>query len=120
VIVVDTAPSPHLPGPLCSPAEPRSWLTSDGCAAPVLDVLDAHGWHRRDDGDSNIHATSPDGAVSLAWLPEDSVAWKNGVLWRIDIRVPGASWTQTFGQDIPAKAVAGFLTTLIAVPEHAC
>ncbi|MEV7869989.1 hypothetical protein AB0P17_28760 [Streptomyces sp. NPDC088124] len=70
-----------LPPAVARPtSERRSWLPSDYCAGPVLDLLDALGWKIVTTPEGNVHATSTDGHVHVGWLPEDlkvsdALAW---------------------------------------------
>ncbi|MFJ5875326.1 DUF317 domain-containing protein [Streptomyces sp. NPDC093088] len=95
--------------------EDRHWLSSDHCAAPVLDLLDALGWAIAETPEANIHATSPDGRVYVGWLPEDPSAWARDIVWRVQVLpADGEVWVQEFGFHTPSEAVAGFLTALVA------
>lgn len=90
-------------------------MSTDHCAGPVLDLLDALGWTITDTPEANVHCTSPDGRVYVGWLPEDSGAWARRIVWQV--RVASAdeeSWVQEFGLSTPSEAVAGFLAALIA------
>lgn len=69
-------PTALLPAVVRPAVEDRCWLSSDGCAAPVLDLLDTLGWAAVDTPEANVHSTSPDGRVYVGWLPEDPAAWK--------------------------------------------
>lgn len=103
-----------LPALVRSSVEDRDWLSSDSCAAPVLDLLAGLGWAIVDTPEANVHATSPDGGVYVGWLPEDPAAWKRGIVWTIQV-APAHSepWIQEFGPDTPSEAVAGFLAALV-------
>ncbi|MGW1104281.1 DUF317 domain-containing protein [Streptomyces sp. NPDC002540] len=91
------------------------WLSSDHCAGPVLDLLDALGWAIVDTPEANVHATSPDSHVYVGWLPEDATAWKRGIVWRVRVQpTEGDPWVQEFGHHTPTEAVAGFLAALVA------
>ncbi|MEY9846363.1 hypothetical protein ABH940_003450 [Streptacidiphilus sp. BW17] len=59
-----------LPSVVRPTVEERSWLTTDHCAGPVLDLLNACGWPTVQTPEANIHVTSPDGHVYVGWLPE--------------------------------------------------
>ncbi|MFJ7275442.1 DUF317 domain-containing protein [Kitasatospora sp. NPDC098663] len=114
-------PSSLLPAPVRPSAEERSWLASDHSAEPVLALLSGLGWPMVDTPEANVHCTSPDGRVYVAWLPEDPGAWKRGIVWRIQVQPTGADaapWTQEFGVHTPSEAVAGFLAALIANPTR--
>ncbi|WP_236572937.1 hypothetical protein [Streptomyces sp. GS7] len=63
-----------LPAIVHPAMEDRRWLSSDHCAGPVLDLLDALGWAIVDTPEANVHATSPDGHVYVGRLPEDTAA----------------------------------------------
>ncbi|WP_369392797.1 DUF317 domain-containing protein [Streptomyces sp. CG1] len=108
-----------LPAVFPSAMEDRRWLSSDHCAGPVLDLLDALGWAIVDTPEANVHATSPDGRVYVGWLPEDTAAWKRGIVWQVRVQATeGDPWVQEFGPYTPSEAVAGFLATLIATPSR--
>ncbi|MFD6594799.1 DUF317 domain-containing protein [Streptomyces coelicoflavus] len=93
----------------------RHWLSADHCAGPVLDLLDALNWAIIDTPEANVHATSPDGHVYVGWLPEDTTAWKRGIVWQVRVQpVEGDAWVQEFGLNTPTEAVAGFLAALAA------
>ncbi|MFD4749153.1 DUF317 domain-containing protein [Streptomyces rubiginosohelvolus] len=112
-----TTSAPLLPAVVRSAPEHRSWLSSDHCAGPVLDLLDGLGWAVVDTPEANIHSTSPDGRVYVGWLPEDPDAWKRDIVWQVRVQpADGAPWVQEFGPYTPSEAVAGFLATLIASP----
>lgn len=97
----------------------RSWLSSDHCAGPVLDLLDSLGWAIVHTPEANVYATSPDGHVYVSWLPEDPGAWTRGIVWQIRVQpAEGDPWIQEFGPYTPSEAVAGFLAALIASPSH--
>lgn len=104
-----------LPAVVRPSVEDRRWLSTDHCAGPVLDLLDALGWTMVDTPEANVHATSPDGRVYVGWLPEDAAAWKRGALWQVRVQpADGDAWVQEFGLHTPAEAVAGFLAALVA------
>ncbi|MFJ7096781.1 DUF317 domain-containing protein [Streptomyces mirabilis] len=108
-----------LPAVVRPAVEDRCWLSSDHCAGPVLDLLDALGWAVVDTPEANVHATSPDGRVYVGWLPEDPAAWKRGIVWQVRVQpTEGDPWVQEFGLYTPAEAVAGFLAALIATPSR--
>jgi hypothetical protein len=108
-----------LPAVMRPAVEERSWLATDHCAGPVLDLLDACGWAIVDTPEANVHATSPDGCVYVGWLPEDTAAWKRGIVWQVQVLpTEGAPWIQEFGLHTPSEAVAGFLAALIANPSR--
>ena len=99
--------------------EERSWLSTDHCAGPVLDLLDACGWAIVDTPEANVHAASPDGRVYVGWLPEDTAAWTRGIVWQVRVLpTQGDPWVQEFGLCTPSEAVAGFLAALIANPSR--
>ncbi|MFE9963738.1 DUF317 domain-containing protein [Streptomyces sp. 900116325] len=103
-----------LPAVVRPAVEDRHWLSSDHCAAPVLDLLDGLGWVIVDTPEANVHATSPDGRVYVGWLPEDTTAWKRGIVWHVRVQpAHGDAWVQEFGIHTPSEAVAGFLTALV-------
>ncbi|MFD5626400.1 DUF317 domain-containing protein [Streptomyces sp. NPDC127072] len=55
------------------------------------------------------------GRVYVGWLPEDTTAWKRGIVWQVRVHPSDAEpWIQEFGVDTPSEAVAGFLAALIA------
>ncbi|MFJ6574137.1 DUF317 domain-containing protein [Streptomyces sp. NPDC091292] len=90
-------------------------LSSDPCAGPVLDLLDALGWAFFDTPEANVHATSPDGRVYVGRLPEDPAAWKHGIVWQVRVQPTESDpWVQEFGLHTPSEAVAGFVTALVA------
>ncbi|MFE1516802.1 DUF317 domain-containing protein [[Kitasatospora] papulosa] len=104
-----------LPAIVHPAADSRHWLSSDHCAAPVLDLLDGLGWVIVDTPEANVHATSPDGRVYVGWLPEDTTAWRRGIVWHVRVQpAHGDAWVQEFGIHTPSEAVAGFLATLVA------
>ncbi|MEU6172741.1 DUF317 domain-containing protein [Streptantibioticus parmotrematis] len=106
-----------LPAVVRPAVEERSWLSSDHCAGPVLELLDALGWTIVDTPEANVHCTSPDRRVYVGWLPEDPTAWSRDIVWRVQV-TPGHAepWVQEFGLYTPSEAVAGFLAALIACP----
>ncbi|MFI7101863.1 DUF317 domain-containing protein [Streptomyces sp. NPDC050161] len=115
---MNTSPT-LLPAVVRPAVEDRRWLSSDHCAGPVLDLLDALGWAIVDTPEANVHATSPDGRVYVGWLPEDSAAWKRDIVWQVRVQpTEGDSWVQEFGLYTPSEAVAGFLAALIATPTR--
>ncbi|MFI2354579.1 DUF317 domain-containing protein [Streptomyces anulatus] len=104
-----------LPAVVHPSVEDRCRLSSDHCASPVLDLLDALGWAVVDTPEANVHATSPDGRIYVGWLPEDPGAWKRDIVWQVRVQpTEGASWVQEFGLHTPAEAVAGFIAALVA------
>ncbi|QMU67304.1 DUF317 domain-containing protein [Streptacidiphilus sp. P02-A3a] len=112
-------PAALLPALVRPAVEERSWLSSDHCAGPVLDLLDALGWAIVATPEANVHITSPDGRVYVGWLPEDSDAWKRGTVWQVRVQpTEGDPWVQEFGLHTPSEAVAGFLAALIARPSR--
>lgn len=98
----------------------RDWLSSDGCATLVLDLLRGLDWSVVDTPDANVHATSPDGRVYVGWLPEDPAAWSRNIVWQVRVHpTDGAEpWVQEFGIFTPAEAVAGFIAALVAQPTR--
>ncbi|MDT3395315.1 DUF317 domain-containing protein [Streptomyces sp. B1866] len=104
-----------------APADERGWLLGDGCGEPVLAVLHDHGWAVVSDDLANVHCASPDGRAYVGFLPETPDHHRHGVLWRVTVNAPDGStgWTQTFGSNTPAEAIAGFLTALITTPRRA-
>ncbi|MFB7300996.1 DUF317 domain-containing protein [Streptomyces rubiginosohelvolus] len=112
-----TVSAPLLPAVARPAPEHRSWLSSNHCAGPVLDLLDGLGWAVVDTPEANIHSTSPDGRFYVGWLPEDPDAWKRDIVWQVRVQpADGAPWVQEFGPYTPSEAVAGFLAALIASP----
>ncbi|MFJ4007350.1 DUF317 domain-containing protein [Streptomyces sp. NPDC090023] len=108
-----------LPAVTRPAVEDRHWLSTDHCAGPVLDLLDALGWTTVDTPEANVHATSPDGRVYVGWLPEDAAAWRRGILWQVRVQTTdGDAWVQEFGLHTPAALVAGFLAALVAHSSH--
>ncbi|MCX4785390.1 DUF317 domain-containing protein [Streptomyces sp. NBC_01221] len=104
-----------LPAVVRPAVEDRRWLSSDHCAGPVLDLLGTLGWAVVDTPEANVHARSPDGRVYVGWLPEDSAAWKRGIVWKVRVHPTDAEpWVQEFGLCTPSEAVAGFITALVA------
>ncbi|NED83639.1 DUF317 domain-containing protein, partial [Streptomyces sp. SID11233] len=69
-------PLTRPPARLAPAVEGRRWLSGDGAAGPVLDLLDSLGWRIVGTPETNVHAMSPDGHVYVGWLPEDPTAWK--------------------------------------------
>lgn len=109
------ASSAPLPATVRPVVENRRWPASDYCAGPALDPLDALGWAIVDTPEANVHATSPDGRVYVGWLPEDSAAWKRGIVWQIRVQPSeGEPWVQEFGIHTPSTTVAGFIAALVA------
>jgi hypothetical protein len=109
--------TPLLPALVRPTVEERTWLSSDHCADPVLEILGALGWAIVDTPEANVHCTSPDGRIYVGWLPEDTSAWKRDIVWQIRVVPTDAEpWVQEFGLDTPSEAVAGFLAALIASP----
>lgn len=109
------ATSTLLPAVTPAAVEGRAWLSSDGCAGAVLDLLDGLGWNVVHAPDGNVYCTSPDTRVYVAWLPEDRTAWKRGVIWQIQVRATdGDPWVQEFSSTTPSECVAAFLAALIA------
>ncbi|MFI6948223.1 DUF317 domain-containing protein [Streptomyces sp. NPDC050422] len=108
--------SATLPPAVVRPTpEARHWLSSDHCAAPVLDLLHALDWTVVDTPEANIHATSPDGHVYVGWLPEDPSAWRRGIVWHVRVQPTEANaWVQELGPHTPSHAVAGFIAALVA------
>jgi hypothetical protein len=106
--------------PSADPGE-REWLLECHCARPVTDLLKGQGWDVVTDRDCNVHCSSPDQRVYVGFLPESPEAAR-GELWHIRInRNDGVvAWSQTFGPDAPAQAVAGFLAALITFPNRYC
>ncbi|MFF4835186.1 DUF317 domain-containing protein [Streptomyces sp. NPDC001315] len=113
------ASSSLLPAVIRPAVEERAWLSSDHCAGPVLELLGALGWAIVDTPEANVHCTSPDGRVYVGWLPEDTAAWKRGIVWQVRVIPANAEpWLQEFGLYTPSEAVAGFLAALIAGPSR--
>ncbi len=113
------ASSALLPAVVHPAMEERSWLSTDHCAGPVLELLDALGWTIADTPEANAHCTSPDGRVYVGWLPEDPTAWKRGIVWQVRVQpVDAKPWVQEFSLYTPAEAVAGFLAALVAASAH--
>lgn len=108
-----------------TPARPdsadREWLLECHCAGPVLRLLDNCGWTTVDDPKANVYCASPDRRVFVGFLPESPEA-ALGELWHISVHGPDGrrAWSTTFGDDVPAQAVAGFLAALIAYPSRYC
>ncbi|MEU6664038.1 DUF317 domain-containing protein [Streptomyces sp. NPDC046821] len=114
-----TSSATLLPAVVRPAVEDLRWLSSGHCAGPVLDLLSALDWTLVDTPEANVHATSPDGRVYVGWLPEDTSAWKRGIVWQIQVRpAHGDAWVQEFGLHTPAEAVAGFLAALVAHSSH--
>ena len=104
-----------LPAPITVTAGHRDWLAGDHCASPVLDLLSGLGWVVVSTPEANVHATSPDSRVYVGWLPEDTAAWKRGIVWHVRVAPADAEpWIQEFGLDTPSEAVAGFIAALVA------
>ncbi|WP_236244027.1 DUF317 domain-containing protein [Streptomyces sp. CC210A] len=118
-----TATTPfHVPAalPHAAPGD-HEWLLDCHCAGPVVELLKAQGWEVISDPYANVHSTSPDQRVYVGFLPETREA-AHGELWHIQVKDTDgeAAWTQTFGSNVPAQAVAGFLAALIAFPNRYC
>ncbi|MFE4799143.1 DUF317 domain-containing protein [Streptomyces sp. NPDC056708] len=104
-----------LPAVIHPAPDDRCRLSSDHCAASVLDLLNALGWTVIDTPEANVHATSPDGRIYVGWLPEDPAAWQRDIVWQIRVQpVEDAPWVQEFGLHAPSEAVAGFIAALAA------
>ncbi|WP_236241513.1 DUF317 domain-containing protein [Streptomyces sp. CC228A] len=119
-----TATTPfHIPAalPHAAPGD-REWLLDCHCAGPVVELLKARGWEVISDPYANVHCTSPDQRVYVGFLPETKEAASHGELWHIQVKDTDGevAWTQTFGSNVPAQAVAGFLAALIAFPSRHC
>ncbi|MDJ0465748.1 DUF317 domain-containing protein [Streptomyces sp. H27-C3] len=115
---MNTSPT-LLPAVIRRAVEERRWLSSDHCAVPVLDLLNALDRTIVDTPEANVHATSPDGRVYVGWLPEDPAAWKRNVVWQVRVQpTENDPWVQEFGPYTPSEAVAGFLSALIATPTR--
>jgi hypothetical protein len=95
----------------------RPSLAGDGSAEPVLSLLSERGWALVDTPEANVHCTSPDGRVYIGWLPEDTAAWRRGIIWTLrasPAETDAEPWVQEFGPDVPSRAIAGFLEALIS------
>lgn len=104
-----------LPATANATVHERRWLSSDHCAAPVLDLLHALDWSVVETPEANVHATSPDGHVYVGWLPEDPTAWRRHIVWEVRVQpAEGDFWAQEFGIETPSEVVAGFLAALVA------
>jgi hypothetical protein len=105
---------PTMPPPVTVPV----WAAGAGMPDKALDILDAAGWHRYTDDDSNVTFRSPDGAVTAEFGPETERHHRRGPLWEVAYTAldPYAknrpNWTATFGDQVPAEAIAAFLATL--------
>lgn len=89
-------------------------LAADHEATAVLELIARRGWAVVATPLGNIHATSPDGRIYLAWLPEDASAWGRRIIWELHVHpTDGPAWTQEFGPDTPSQAVAAFLAALL-------
>ncbi|MFJ4532646.1 MULTISPECIES: DUF317 domain-containing protein [Streptomyces] len=99
----------------------REWLLDCHSASPVTDLLKNQGWDVVSDLDGNVHCSSPDQRVYVGFLAESPAAAR-GELWHINIKGTDGTtaWHQTFGPEVPAHAVAGFLAALIAFPSRYC
>ncbi|CDR10506.1 DUF317 domain-containing protein [Streptomyces iranensis] len=99
----------------------REWLLECTCADPVLRLLHNCGWDTVDDSKANVYCASPDRRVFVEFLPESPEA-AFGELWHISVHGPDGrrAWSTTFGDDVPAHAVAGFLAALIAYQGRWC
>ncbi|MEV3853146.1 DUF317 domain-containing protein [Streptomyces sp. NPDC050095] len=99
----------------------RDWLLDCHCATPVLELLRGQGWDVIDDVYANVHCASPDQRVYVGFLPETDAAVR-GELWHVQVKKQdgAVAWSQTFGPDTPAQAVAGFLAALITFPNRSC
>ncbi|MFC4036148.1 DUF317 domain-containing protein [Streptomyces polygonati] len=105
---------PALFGPVVTE---RPSLAGDGCADPVISLLSERGWAIVATPEANAHCTSPDGRVYVGWLPEDTAAWRRGIVWTVQATPAEGDaepWVQEFGPDVPSRAVAGFLEALIS------
>lgn len=101
------------------PVDERGWLLGDGNGSPVIDLLRGQGWAVVSDDLANVHCSSPDGRVYVGFLPETPDSYFHHTLWRGSVSAPGGGtgWTQTFGPDVPAEAIAGFLASLKRLDE---
>ncbi|MFE7318242.1 DUF317 domain-containing protein [Streptomyces sp. NPDC057555] len=99
----------------------REGLLDCHCAGPVTDLLKNQGWDVVSDLDGNVHCSSPDQRVYVGFLPEIPAA-ADGELWHINVKGTDGTtaWHQSFGQDTPAQAVAGFLAVRISSPSRYC
>lgn len=104
-----------LPAVIHPAPDDRCRLSSDHCAAPVLDLLHALGWAVVETPEANVHATSPDGRIYVGWLPEDPSAWQRDIVWQVRVQpAEDTPWVQEFGLHSPSEAVAGFIAALVA------
>ena len=101
------------PAPVTVPA----YAAGHGTPDVALGRLREAGWTRYADGDCNITYISPDGAARAEFGPETRHA-EYGVLWQVAYTDPDpytkspATWKATFGAQVPAEAIAAFLTAL--------
>ncbi|MCC3771723.1 MULTISPECIES: hypothetical protein [Streptomyces] len=90
-----TATTPHVGSPATLSTAPhageREWLTGDGCAEPVIDLLRGQGWSIVSDDLANVHCGSPDGRAYVGFLPETPDAFHNDVVWRVSVSAPRGS-----------------------------
>ncbi|WP_063728771.1 DUF317 domain-containing protein [Streptomyces sp. RTd22] len=111
----------NAPSPTPTAIADREWLLECHCAEPVLQLLRSRGWDTVADPDANVYCASPDRRVFVGFLPESPEA-AFGELWHISVHGPDGrrAWSTTFGMDVPAQAVAGFLAALVAYPSRWC
>ncbi|MEU1306563.1 DUF317 domain-containing protein [Streptomyces shenzhenensis] len=121
-MTLSTTDVSHTPTmlPPAAPVE-REWLLECHCGGPVTDLLKSQGWDVVSDQDYNIHCSSPDQRVYVGFLPESPEAAR-GELWHIHVKANDGvtAWSQTFGPNTPARAVAGFLAALITFASRDC
>ncbi len=103
-----------LPAVVRPAAEDRHWLSSDHCATPVLELLDALGWAIAETPEANVHATSPDGRVYVGWLPEDPSAWAREIVWRVQVLPTGARCGSRSSASTPLRGRRRVLAALVA------
>jgi hypothetical protein len=105
---------PTMPPPVTVPAY------AAGAGEPDLALKRLHeaGWTRYDDGIGDVAYVSPDGAVRAEFAPETRNSVARGVLWEVAYTDPNPyaknrnSWTAHFSDQVPAEAIAAFLTAL--------
>lgn len=105
---------PNMPPPVTVP------VYAAGAGAPdlALDRLFQAGWTQYRDNLGDVAYVSPDGAVRAEFGPETRRYGTGGALWEVTYTDPNpyaktrSGWSATFGDQVPAEAIAAFLATL--------
>ncbi|MEY9861404.1 hypothetical protein ABH935_007045 [Catenulispora sp. GAS73] len=118
--------SPASPLDLAEDSEPTmappvtvpAYAAGAGAPDVALDRLHEAGWIQYANGVGDVAYRSPDGCVRAEFAPESRSALPKGVLWEVAYTDPNpyaknrSSWTAHFSDDVPAEAIAAFLTAL--------